>query len=145
MRHWLLNLVATPDRAWLTLLAGILLLCREFIAPGRVIPGVLGGIGVVLSFQALSGYHVDSTGIALLLGAVAALLLQSYRRLVFIPAAAAAILAALGARWLIAPPWRISPAVAMCSVPAVALLGFLLHTAVRARRNKKADAARASR
>jgi len=145
----LLQLVATPDRAWLMLLAGSLLLSREFIAPGRVLPGVLGGVAMVLAVHALltGGYRLNSAGAGMLGGALMLLVLQARwpRPWCWVGTGAASVLAAAGARWLVAASWQISPGVALATIPDAALLGFLANTAVRAYANKVSGAGESSR
>lgn len=125
LRDALLRFVATPDRAWLVLLGGALLIARECVAPGRVIPGLLGGIAFITA-----AYHLPSAvpGLA----AVAGLLyLQARRQAWYLPSVAAAIVATLTARragtgWL--------PAVA--SVGVVAVLAFLIRIGMLAHKKK---------
>lgn len=138
LRNQILRIVATPDRAWLTILGGILLLCREFVAPGRVIPGVLGGAGVILGAVALTEYRLNAQGLSLLLLSIALLALIWRWRPWYFPALIAAGAGASGARILVLPPWKISASVALATMPALLLVGYLLSVAVRARMNKMA-------
>lgn len=121
------------------LLTGVLLLTREFIAPGRIVPGVLGGLGIVLGVYGLSAYRVDLVGCTLLVSAVLVLLFQvrSDRWIWWV--SGAAVLGAVGALNVIRPPWRLSSAVVLATVPVIAALGYLLRAAHRASKNKMAD------
>src|SRR4051794_23546491 len=136
LRNQILQIVATPDRTWLTILGGILLLCREFIAPGRIIPGVLGGCGVILGAVALTEYRLNPQGLSALLLSIALLLLIWRWRPWYFPTLLAASVGASGARLLVLPPWKISAGVALATMPALVLVGYLLSIAVRARMNK---------
>lgn len=145
LRNFLLSLAATPDRAWLLLLAGLLLLSREFVRPGRVVPGVLGGVAVVVSVHSLASSKLSVPGLTLV-GVAALLLVVQFRfSSNWWPGLASALLAAAGARLLVLPPWSISIPAAMAAVPAVFLLSFLLRGAAKARANKVGDWSRSSR
>ena len=136
LRSALLSLVATPDRAWLTLLAGVLLIARELAAPGRIFPGILGAVGVFTAASALSEYRIAHLGGAALFFSLILIALQSLRRLFWLPAIGAACLMAAGARTLILPPWQISWQAAAAGVPVAILMCVLGRTAVRGYRNK---------
>jgi membrane-bound serine protease (ClpP class) len=62
----LLGAVADPNIAYLLLTLGSLGLFFELMHPGAVLPGVVGGICLVLAFYALSVLPVDYAGLALL-------------------------------------------------------------------------------
>jgi membrane-bound serine protease (ClpP class) len=62
----LLGTVADPNIAYLLLTLGSLGLFFELMHPGAVLPGVVGGIGLVLGFYALSVLPVNYAGLALL-------------------------------------------------------------------------------
>lgn len=125
LRSSLLSAVASPDRAWLTLLAGSMLIARECTAPGRVVPGLVGGILLITA-----AYHLPAA-IPGLVGTAVLLYLQARRPAKFIPAIAAAALATwtarrTGASWL----------VASLSVVAVGVLAALIHIGMLAHRRK---------
>jgi len=62
----LLATIADPNIAYLLLTLGSLGLFFELAHPGAVLPGVVGGIGLVLGFYALSVLPVNYAGLALL-------------------------------------------------------------------------------
>jgi len=62
----LLGTVADPNIAYLLLTLGSLGLFFELMHPGAVLPGVVGGICLVLAFYALSVLPVNTAGLALL-------------------------------------------------------------------------------
>jgi len=69
-RESLLHRLSDPNIAYLLFLIGIYGIILELSNPGAVLPGVIGGISIILalwSFQALS---VSATGLALILFAV---------------------------------------------------------------------------
>lgn len=137
LRSSFLLLVATPDRAWLVLLAGALLIARECTGPGRILPGLIGGIAVLTAGNALLEFGFTATGLLLL--AVAMLLgwLEAVRGRYHIPMMAAAVCTVFAARLLVAPPWQISWAAAAAGAPVMAILAWLASVGVRARRNKQ--------
>jgi membrane-bound serine protease (ClpP class) len=63
----LLAVIAQPDIAMILLTLGGLGLYFEFMSPGAILPGVMGGICLILAFFALSVLPVDYAGMALLL------------------------------------------------------------------------------
>jgi hypothetical protein len=71
----------------------------------------------------------------LLLASAALLVLQGFGRWYWLPSAIAAALMTIGARRLTEPPINFGPAVA--SIPLCLASGFLLHTALAARRRKR--------
>lgn len=136
LRTTLLSLAATPDRAWLVLLTGILLVTREFAAPGRILPGVLGAIAIFTAGNALREYQLSPAGLTAVAAAFALTTLQAFRRWMWLPGAAAAGFLAAGARGLTSPPWQISWPVAITGVPVILILTVLGRWAVRGYRNK---------
>lgn len=71
-----LGVLADPNIAYLLLGLGWLGLLIEFTHPGAVLPGVLGGMCLILAFFALSVLPVDYTGVALILLAVIFFILE---------------------------------------------------------------------
>ncbi|MDZ4803139.1 MAG: hypothetical protein SGI92_33685 [Bryobacteraceae bacterium] len=136
IRATLLQIAATPDRAWLTLLAGSMLLAREFVAPGRVVPGVLGGLGLIVGIYGLSAFGINPTGLALFVATLAILISQAWWPRWAPGAVAAALVGTATARLLLAPPFQISVPAALATAPAAFLLAWLLFMARRAYNNK---------
>ncbi len=66
----LLALIADPNIAYILLMLGFYGLLFELQNPGAVLPGVVGGISLILAFLALSTLPVNYAGIALILLAV---------------------------------------------------------------------------
>lgn len=136
LRAFSLSFVASPDRAWFTLLVGMLLICRELTAPGRVLPGILGGVAVLTAATALTDYRLTVHGLAMLTGGVALVILQGFRKWQYVPGAAAAGAMAGGARLLVAAPGQISWPAAIAGAAVTALCAVLFRIAVRAHRSK---------
>jgi membrane-bound ClpP family serine protease len=136
IRALLLSFVGTPDRAWFTLLVGILLVTRELTVPGRVIPGILGGVAVLASVNALTQYRLTLHGLIMIAAAIGLVIVQGFRRWQYVPGAAAVGMMAGGARLLVASPWQISWLAAAAGGVVTAVCAVLFRIAVRARRAK---------
>jgi membrane-bound serine protease (ClpP class) len=63
----LLSTLADPNIAYVLLTLGTLGLFFELMHPGAILPGVVGGICLILGFYAMSVLPVDYAGVALLL------------------------------------------------------------------------------
>lgn len=70
LRQRILISISDPNIAYLLLLVGLAGLYFEFSTPGAVIPGVVGGIALILSFFALQTLPVNFAGVLLILFAV---------------------------------------------------------------------------
>ena len=66
-RQRLLALIADPNVAYILMLLGFYGLMFELQNPGAILPGVVGGICMILAFLALSVLPVNYAGIALIL------------------------------------------------------------------------------
>ncbi len=69
-RESILRTITDPNIAYILLLVGLAGLYFEFSTPGAVIPGVIGGICLILAFFALQTLSVNFAGILLILFAV---------------------------------------------------------------------------
>lgn len=67
MRQGILSTISNPNIAYLLLLIGLAGLYFEFSTPGAILPGVIGGISLLLAFVGLSTLPVNYTGILLIL------------------------------------------------------------------------------
>jgi membrane-bound serine protease (ClpP class) len=65
-RQRVLGLIVDPSIAYLLMLLGFYGLLFELQNPGAVLPGVVGGICLVLAFLALSALPVNAAGVALI-------------------------------------------------------------------------------
>jgi membrane-bound serine protease (ClpP class) len=66
MRQRLLAVLADPSVAYLLMMLGFYGLLFELQSPGAILPGVVGGICLILAFLALSTLPVNYAGVALL-------------------------------------------------------------------------------
>ena len=136
LRNTLLSLLSSPDRAWLGLMVGLVLIGRELTGPGRIVPGVLGAVVALTSIWMMSSYRFAPAGVVLVVVAIALIVIQGFRRSWFVPGLTGTVLIAAGARMLLAPPWRISWPAALCGSAVAGIAACLWYVAVRARRRK---------
>ena len=69
-RQRLLALIADPSVAYILMMLGFYGLMFELQNPGAILPGVVGGISLILAFFALSTLPVNSAGVALIVLAI---------------------------------------------------------------------------
>ncbi len=69
-RERVLTTISDPNIAYLLMLIGLAGLYFEFAHPGAVIPGVVGGISLILAFFALQTLPVNYAGVLLILLAI---------------------------------------------------------------------------
>jgi membrane-bound serine protease (ClpP class) len=72
----LLAILSDPNIAYILFLLGIYGLLFELYNPGAILPGVIGGISIILAFYALQTLPVNYAGIALIIFAVILFLLE---------------------------------------------------------------------
>lgn len=77
-RYKLLSFVADPEFAYLLFMGSIGLLYVEITHPGMIVPGVVGGIGLVLSLVAFHKLEVEWGGLALILLGVGFLIAEMF-------------------------------------------------------------------
>jgi membrane-bound serine protease (ClpP class) len=65
MQH-LLAMIADPNIAYILLMLGFYGILFELQNPGAILPGVVGGISLILAFLALSTMPVNTAGVALI-------------------------------------------------------------------------------
>ncbi|PKN20520.1 MAG: serine protease [Deltaproteobacteria bacterium HGW-Deltaproteobacteria-6] len=66
-RQGILSAISNPNIAYLLLLIGLAGLYFEFSTPGAILPGVIGGISLLLAFVGISALPVSYTGVLLIL------------------------------------------------------------------------------
>jgi membrane-bound serine protease (ClpP class) len=69
-RQKILSALSDPNIAYILLLIGLAGLYFEFSNPGSVLPGVIGGISLIMAFFAMQTLPVNYAGIALILFAI---------------------------------------------------------------------------
>ena len=79
LRSSLLAAIQEPSRAWLVFLAGLIQIYRELAAPGRVLPGVLGGVAVVAAISSLAQNSWSRQALILIVAGVIVLMEDAAR------------------------------------------------------------------
>ncbi len=77
-RTRILAIITDPNVAYILLLAGIYGILFEFWNPGFVLPGVVGGISLLLALAALTVLPVDYAGLALILLGIAFMVAEAF-------------------------------------------------------------------
>lgn len=140
----MLALWLAPSTAFVLAILGLFAIYCEFVWPGKVYPGVLGSIALIVGAYFL--WLNSPTGIGLLLVGVAALLflVETLWNTRFTAGTAGTILLSLGFCRLFTGPNRIVPELA---IPVCIVFGaisvFLAYSVRRARQNKWSDVTRA--
>ncbi|MBU2488489.1 MAG: nodulation protein NfeD [Proteobacteria bacterium] len=78
LRERFLMAVSNPNLAYILMIIGLAGLYFEFTNPGAVVPGVLGGISLILGFYSLSTLPVNYAGALLILLSVVFFILEVY-------------------------------------------------------------------
>ena len=76
LRQRVLSAVAHPNIAYLLLSLGTLALTIELWSPGAILPGVVGGVSLLLAFFAFSVLPVNDAGLLLILFGLLLLVLE---------------------------------------------------------------------
>ena len=76
LQNRVLRVIGNPDLAYLLLMIGLAGLYFELSSPGAIVPGVVGGISLILALYALQALPVDYAGILIILLAVVFFILE---------------------------------------------------------------------
>jgi membrane-bound serine protease (ClpP class) len=129
--------LSNPNLALALLILGLLGLYVEFTTPGAILPGVLGGILLLLGMAAFSVLPVTWVGVGLLLLAVALFVLEAKVASGGVLGAGGAVAMVLGSLFLVdspVPELRIQLYTALgLSLPFAIITGFLVALVVRTR------------
>jgi membrane-bound serine protease (ClpP class) len=139
-RQQIIAAIADPNIALILLVIGALGIYVEFSSPGLVVPGVIGGILVLLGLSAISVLPLNWLGAALMILAFTLFVLEVKFTSHGILGLGGTVAMVLGAVMLVDSPvpelrihWTTAIALAL---PFSAITVFLLTIAARARRNK---------
>lgn len=70
LRYRLLSVISNPNIAYILMLIGLAGIFFELSSPGAILPGVIGGISLILAFFAFQTLPVNYAGVALIILAV---------------------------------------------------------------------------
>jgi membrane-bound serine protease (ClpP class) len=124
----LLAVITNPGIAYILLLVGIYGLLFEFMSPGLALPGVLGGISLLLALFALQLLPVSYAGLALIALGVALLATEAFSPGTFVFGAGGLVSFVVGSIMLIdtdAPGYAVPPML-VGSVAAAGSVGLLI-------------------
>ena len=131
-----------PTLALLVLILGLAGVYLEFTNPGLIVPGVLGGILLIVGLMALSLLPINFAGVALMLLAVAFFVLEAVTPTSGVLAAGGIVAMVLGIVILVdtdVPELQIGwSAAILMTLPFAAISVFLLQLAIRSFRLKSA-------
>jgi membrane-bound serine protease (ClpP class) len=141
-RQSFLSRILDPNIAFILLILGVLGLYVEFSNPGLILPGVAGGIALILALFAFSLLPVNWAGAALIFLAIVFFVLEAKFATSGILAAGGVLAMVLGALMLIntrLPGGSIALTTALAvAVPFALITIFLLRLVIRARQLKVA-------
>ena len=136
----LLSVIAHPNIAYLLLLVGLIGIYFELSHPGAVLPGVLGGVSLLLAAFALSVLPVNYVGVLLILLGIGFFLLEVKVASYGLLTAAGLVSFVLGSLMLVNSPFpamRVGLAVVLPTALAVAfVVMFLLRRVIRSHRQR---------
>jgi membrane-bound serine protease (ClpP class) len=139
VRERIVTAIADPNLAFIILILGALGLYIEFSSPGLIVPGVAGGILLLLGLSALSVLPINLTGAALLVLALVLFVLEAKFASHGVLGGGGAVAMVLGALMLVEGPpemrIRLSTAIAI-TVPFALITIFLVTLVIRARAAK---------
>ena len=104
LREKMISAIADPNVAFIVLILGALGMYVEFTSPGLILPGVAGGILILLGLSALSVLPINFAGVGLLILAVTLFVLEAKFASHGILGAGGAVAMILGAVMLVEGP-----------------------------------------
>lgn len=141
LRYQILNFTADPEIAYLLFMGSIALLYAEITHPGLVAPGVIGGIGLILSLIAFHKLDVAWGGLALILLGIGFLIAEVFVTSFGILGVGGIVSFVVGSLLLFdrettgyTLPWPLIAAVTIVVAGFLLGLGFLALRTVRKRR-----------
>src|SRR5262245_14589864 len=135
LRDRFLNVITDPNVAYILMMLGVLGLFFELSNPGVILPGIIGGISLILAFYAFQSLPINFAGLLLILLGIVLLVAEVMIVSHGVLAIGGAIALALGSLLLFDAPeasFRISPWLLVASVGVMAA-SFLVTMAAGAR------------
>jgi membrane-bound serine protease (ClpP class) len=139
LRERIISSIADPNVGFILLIVGALGLYVEFNSPGLILPGVAGGILLLMGVSSLAVLPLSWVGVSLLLLGGTLFVLEAHFASHGVLGTGGTVALVLGALMLIdgPPEMRIHLITALSvSIPFALITMFLLSLAIRARRNK---------
>ncbi len=144
-RQKVLSALSDPNIAYILLLIGLAGLYFEFANPGVVLPGVIGGISLILAFFAMQTLSVSYAGVAMILFAIILFIAELKVVSHGILAVGGVISLIIGSLMLFQTPdpairvsWSVMiPAVSITSLFFLAVIGIALKAQLRPRQGGK--------
>lgn len=139
LRERIISAVADPNVGFILLIVGALGLYVEFNSPGLILPGVAGGILLLMGVSSLAVLPLSWVGVSLLLLGATLFVLEAHFASHGVLGSGGTVALVLGALMLIdgPPAMRIHLVTALSvSIPFALITMFLLSLAIKARRNK---------
>jgi membrane-bound serine protease (ClpP class) len=140
LRYRILNTISDPNIAYILLILGIYGIFFELSNPGAILPGVLGGIFILLSLYALQTLPVNYAGLLLIILAIILFIAEIKITSHGLLAVAGVICMTLGSLMLIESPqpflrisWQV---IAVSVVSTAAFFTFAVTKALMAQRKK---------
>jgi len=139
-RTELLAVITDPNVAYLLMLLGIFGLVLELMTPGAVLPGVIGGISLLMALFAFNLLPIDYAGAALVLLGLALMVAEAFIGAFGAIGAGGIVAFAMGSiimfRRTAADPGLSLPLVAATTIVAAGFLILALSLLLRARRRR---------
>jgi membrane-bound serine protease (ClpP class) len=139
-RYRFLDIISNPSIAYILLMLGIYGVFFELSNPGAILPGVVGGIFLILAFYSLQMLPVSFAGLALILFAIILFIAEIKVVSHGLLAVGGVISLLLGSLMLIESPAEYMRVSLTVIIPAVlvsaAFFGFAVTMAVKARLSK---------
>ena len=142
LRQRILTVISDPNIAYLLLLVGLAGLYFEFAHPGVILPGVIGGLSLILAFFSLQTLPVNFAGVLLILFAVVLFIAEIKivsHGLLTVAGIASLTIGSIMLFDTPEPAMRVSlsvlvPAVAMTSLFFIAIIGLVVKAQMRPKR-----------
>ena len=143
VRHQLIQFMTDPQMIYLLFIGSLLLLYFEITHPGTIVPGALGGIGLIISFIGMHKLNFVWGGLILILLGVIFMILEAFTAGFGILGSAGAVSFIVGSFFLFDPSKTGGAVIPVSTIILVSLLfiaitmclAYLAYTALRKKRN----------